>query len=249
MSRTRSRTPFARAEWHYGSAQPVRSFATVKRMPIDALPVELATEDLDLVVDNLLHAGAIGQRSYSEQDKWDIIAFAHVLWRLGWNHVEAGLRERGLKVWYEENSLRFELGGFTCAIYAGGHSAQWDVRLYDFTRSRKRREAVNDGQGQLFDPSALDGDLAIEAHLLRSLTFVYCGDPAVGIAALYLGAAVDQRGATRWAWVRCLYRSDEGGDDVGHGRGIFPAFGSQPAPDVRVEPRRPEEAAESNSAA
>jgi len=45
-----------------------------------------------------------------------------------WNHVEDALREVGVHVWFEDNSLRFKLGDYTCSLYFGwprrwmGHS-------------------------------------------------------------------------------------------------------------------------------
>jgi hypothetical protein len=208
--------------------------ATVADMLDAPLPVELPEEQLDLVTTSLRNAGAIARRNYSEHDRWDLQAFAFLLYRLSWNHVEAALRDDGAKVWFDQNSLRFQLGAYTCSIYAGGHSVDWDVHKYEFTRSPKRVEALNVGQGQLFDPSQLDRDLDIDPTALQALTFVNCGDPQLGTAALYLGAPYSQRGRHLWAWVRRLYRADEDGAAPAQGPTAFPSYTDRSTPEVFV---------------
>src|SRR5690349_19228527 len=78
------RAPLGR---RYRSTRDLRSSCTLLDMLDEPLPVDLPPELLDLVVAEVLRAGAISRRSYSEQDKWDYIAFGAVLWRLTWNHV------------------------------------------------------------------------------------------------------------------------------------------------------------------
>jgi hypothetical protein len=201
------------------------------------LPIELPDDLIALVVENALRAGRIAQSSFSEQDKWDSTAFGAVLWRLTWNHVEDALHEVGVHVWFEENSLRFKLGDYTCAMYSGGHDVTWDIRRYEFTRTAKRVEATNPAQGRLFELRHVDPQPLANPDAFKSLTFVYCGDPMLGLAALYLGAPVCDVSDYRWGWVSCLYRHDGSGPlGAGEQLPVFPNFTDQPPGDIEVEP-------------
>lgn len=202
------------------------------------LPIDLPEDQLDVVVELILRAGNIAQRAYSEEDKWDSTAFGTVLYRLTWNHLEEGLRATGVSVWFDEGSLRFEIGRYTCSVYSGGHRVGWDVHQYDFTRTPKRREAANPDQGQLFDVRSFDPPPVPNPEALRSLTFVYCGDPLFGTVALYLGAPLNESGHYRWGWVSCLYQ--RGGAEPGEcvGAPSFPPFTDQPEGDLAVIARR-----------
>jgi hypothetical protein len=201
------------------------------------LPIALPPSLVDLVVEKTLFAGEVAQRSYSEQDKWDMTAFGVLLWRLIWNHVEDSLRDAGAPVWYEENSLKFDLNGYVCSLYAGGHDRDWDVHTYDFARTPKRRAASSPNEDRLFPLSSLDRDLAGDPTELRNLTFVYCGDPHVGTAAIYLGAPVRQVDDFRWGWVRCLYRQSDGGGAERGSAARYPGFVDQPNPEFSIQPK------------
>jgi hypothetical protein len=200
------------------------------------LPVPLPSEVLHRVIGALRHAGEIAARSYSEVDLWDPTAFGAVLWRLGWNHTADALHELGIATWFDENSLRFELGDFECSVYSGGHDPSWDIHRYDFARTAKRQQAANPAQGRLFDLRRVEPVRIEDPAALKSLTFVYCGDPARGVVAIYVGAPVRDGSTFHWGWVECLYRA-EGEPPSAEARAPdFPPFTEQPEGDVEVPP-------------
>ncbi|MGZ6609196.1 MAG: hypothetical protein ACXVFI_19265, partial [Solirubrobacteraceae bacterium] len=188
------------------------------------------------VVAAIRHAGEIAARSYSEVDLWDSTAFGAVLWRLTWNHSADALHELGITTWFDENSLRFTLAEFECAVYAGGHDPLWDIHRYDFTRTAKRQQAANPAQGRLFDLRRVDPARIADPKNLKSLTFVYCGSPQQGVVAIYLGAPVRDGSAFRWGWVECLYRSDGEPLTKASAAPDFPPFTDQPEGDFDVPP-------------
>lgn len=199
------------------------------------LPVALPSDIVDRIIELVRHAGAIARRSYSEHDKWDTTAFGAVLWRLTWNHVEEGLRDAGVPTWKEENSLRFQIAGFTCSLYSGGHDVGWDVHRYDFARTAKREETANPAQGRLFDLRTIDLTSVPDPELLKSITFVYSGHPLFGCVAVHVGAPIKEGAQFRWGWVECLYRfEDSGPAPYGKNVPVFPSFADQPEVDLAI---------------
>lgn len=192
------------------------------------LPISLPQDAVAAVVGAIRHAGDIAARSYSEQDLWDATAFGAVLWRLGWNHAAEGLHRLGMKTWFDENSLRFELNGFECAIYSGGHDAMWDVHRYDFNRTAKREQTANPAQERLFDLRQVEPPPIAHPENLKSLTFVYCGNPLHGTVAVYLGAPVVDGSVFRWGWVECLFRLEDGPTAETNVVPDLPSFEQQP---------------------
>lgn len=176
---------------------------------LPSLPVPLPEDVIGRIVDLTRHAGEIARRNFNEQDKWDATAFGTLLWRMVWNHVDDGLRENRVHTWREENSLRFDLDGYECSIYSGGHGLRWDIHSYDFARTNKRRQAANPDQSQLFDLDVVKPVSVADPTKLKKITFVYCGDPTLGLVALYVGSPIKANATYQWGWVETLYRHTE----------------------------------------